>query len=301
MRGTVSETSGRRYPTKMVCEVFGVPRSSLYAALVREDDGSSETPVTRCRPGPKPKIPDAELLEKIRKVIKESPFQGEGHRKIHARLRLQDVHVSRKRVLRIMREAGLLACRPTAGPKKAHDGKITTEAPNEMWGTDATRFLIGRGEDVEWLWLFLTVDHFNFDPIGFEVSSVGDRFHAFAAVEAAVHERFDQIAPGVARGVVLRSDLGSVYTSSFFTRRVKALGLQQSYAYVREPECNGVAERFIRVIKEQCLWVEEFQDVEDARRKIAAFIERYRSSWLLERHGYRTPAQVLEHALEVAA
>ncbi len=301
MRGTVSETSGRRYPTKMVCEVFGVPRSSLYAALDREDDESSGTPVTRCRPGPKPKIPDAELLEKIRKVIQESPFQGEGHRKIHARLRLLDVHVSRKRVLRITREAGLLACRPTVGPKKAHDGKIITETPNEMWGTDATRFLIGRGEDAEWVWLFLTVDHFNFDPIGFEVSFVGDRFHAFAAVEAAVRERFGQIEPGIARGVVLRSDLGSVYTSSFFTHRVKALGLQQSYAYVREPECNGVVERFNRLIKEQCLWVEEFRDLEDARTKIAAFIECYRNSWLLERHGYRTPAQVLEQALEVAA
>jgi transposase InsO family protein len=240
-------------------------------------------------------------LERIRQVIHDSPFQGEGHRKVHARLRLRDTHVSRKRVLRVMREAGLLAQQPTAGPKKTHEGTIVTDTPNRMWGTDGARFLIGRGEDAEWVWLFVTVDHFNFDPIGFEVSAVGDRFHAFTAVEAAVRERFGQVGPGVARGVVLRSDLGSVYTSSFFTKRVKALGLDQSYAFVREPECNGVSERFIRLIKEQCLWVEEFTDLEDARRKIAAFIERYRHEWILERHGYRTPAQVLEQALELAA
>ena len=301
MRGTASDASGRRFPTRMLCKVFGVASSSLYASLARAATTGGPAPAARHRPGPKPKIPDAELLQWIRQVIKDSPFHGEGHRKIHARLRLRDVHVSRKRVLRITREAGLLACRPTAGPAKVHDGTIVTDAPNRMWGTDGARFLVGRYEDATWASLFITVDHFNFDPIGFDVSETGNRFHAFAAVEAAVRERFGRVEPGVARGVVLRSDLGSVYTSSFLTRRVKALGLDQSYAFVREPECNGVAERFIRLIKEQCLWVEEFTDLEDARRKIAAFIERYRKEWLLERHGYRTPAQVLEQALELAA
>ena len=300
MKGTASEATGRRYPTRTVCEVFGVAPSSLYAALERVEPTEGPPPPRR-RPGPKPKISDAELLERICQVIQDSPFQGEGHRKVHARLRLRDVHVSRKRVLRIMREAGLLAQQPTARPKKTHEGTIVTDAPNRMWGTDGARFLIGRGENAEWAWLFITVDHFNFDPIGFEVSEVGDRFHAFTAVEAAVRERLGRVEPGVARGVVLRSDLGSVYTSSFFTKRVKALGLDQSYAFVREPECNGVSERFIRLIKEQCLWVEEFTDIEDARRKIAAFIQRYRHEWILERHGYRTPAQVLEQAVELAA
>ena len=91
------------------------------------------------------------------------------------------------------------------------------------------------------------------------------------------------------------------HTSSFFTKRVKALELDQSYAFVREPECNGVSERFVRLIKEQCLWVEEFKDLEDAPRKIAAFIDRYRHGWLLERHGYRTRAEVLDQAVELAA
>ena len=142
MRGTASEATGRRYPTRTICEVFGVAPSSLYAALGRAELGA----MARCRPGPKPKLSDAELLERIRQVIHDSPFLGEGHRKVHARLRLRDVHVSRKRVLRIMREAALLACRPTAGPAKVHDGTIVTDAPNRMWGTDGARFLIGRGE-----------------------------------------------------------------------------------------------------------------------------------------------------------
>ena len=203
MKDTVSEATGRRYPTRRICETFKVAPSSLYAALERAEPTAGPPP-TRRRPGPKPKLSDAELLQRIHQVIQDSPFLGEGHRKIHARLRLQDVHVSRKRVLRITREAGLLASRPTAGPQKVHDGTIVTDAPNRMWGTDGTRFLIGRGPEATWASLFVTVDHFNFDPIGFEVSESGDRFHAFAAVEAAVRERFGRVEPGVARGVVLR-------------------------------------------------------------------------------------------------
>ncbi len=301
MKGTESEATGRRYPTRMVCEVLGVAPSSLYAALEPARPEPEDPIRSRRSRGPRPKQSDAELLVQIRQVIADSSFVGEGYRKVHARLRPRGVRVSRTRVLRVMREAGLLACRSTARPQRAHEGTIVTDVPDRMWGTDGTKFLVGRGQDAEWSWLFVTVDHFNFDPIGFEVSKSGDRFHAFTAVEAAVRERLGAVAPGVARGIVLRSDQGSVYTSDYFMGRVKALGLAPSYAFVREPECNGVAERFIRLIKEQCLWVEEFSDLEDARRKIAAFIERYRREWLLERHGYRTPAEVLERARAIAA
>jgi len=61
---------------------------------------------------------------------------------------------------------------------------------------------------------------------------------------------------------------------------------------VGEPECNGVAERFMRTLKEECLYLHDFQSLEEARQVIAAFIERYNRGWLLERHRYKTPAQV---------
>jgi putative transposase len=81
-------------------------------------------------PGPKAATRE-KLLDRIRAVLAASPFVGEGHRKAWARLRWQGVRTSRARVLRLMREAKLLA--PTRvghahGPK-AHDGTITTEVP----------------------------------------------------------------------------------------------------------------------------------------------------------------------------
>ena len=57
----------------------------------------------------------------------------------------------------------------------------------------------------------------------------------------------------------------------------------------------------MRTLKEECLYLHDFKNLEEARREIAAFIERYNHAWLLERHGYRTPAQAREHLTRKAA
>ena len=69
------------------------------------------------------------------------------------------------------------------------------------------------------------------------------------------------------------------------------LGITISPSYVGEPECNGGIERFMRTLKEQCLYLYRFESLEQARAVIAAFIVRYNREWLIERLGYRTPAQ----------
>lgn len=82
---------------------------------------------------------------------------------------------------------------------------------------------------------------------------------------------------------------------------MKWLGITLSPAYVGEPECNGVVERFIRTLKEQYLYLHRFQTLEEAHRVIAEFIVRYNREWLIERLGYRTPAQARAEATRVAA
>lgn len=83
---------------------------------------------------------DDELLTAIREVIAASPFIGEGHKKICARLRARGIRTSRKRVLRLTREAGLLAPTPQVRKRtrRLHDGTITVEVPDTLWATDAT-------------------------------------------------------------------------------------------------------------------------------------------------------------------
>src|SRR5207244_11860946 len=93
----------RRYGVARVCRIWDVPRSSFYADRRRAD--TTTTPVPAQRRGPKPRVSDDALLAAIRADLARSPWHGEGHRKVWARLRVMDgIRVARKRVLRLMRE-----------------------------------------------------------------------------------------------------------------------------------------------------------------------------------------------------
>ena len=77
-----------------------------------------------------------------------------------------------------------------------------------------------------------------------------------------------------------------------FQAEIRFLGVESSPAFVREPEGNGCAERFIRTLKENLLWVRRFETVEELRLALQQFRQIYNQTWIIERHGYRTPAQV---------
>jgi transposase InsO family protein len=87
-------------------------------------------------------------------------------------------------------------------------------------------------------------------------------------------------------------DWGPQYTADQFRGELRWLGIRPSPSYVGEPECNGIMERWIRTLKEECLHLHDFPTLEAARHVIGQFIETYNREWLIERHGHRTPAAV---------
>ena len=80
--------------------------------------------------------------------------------------------------------------------------------------------------------------------------------------------------------------------SDDFQRELAFLGMTSSPSFVREPEGNGFAERFIRTLKENLLWVRTFATVAELVEALREFKRRYNEQWLIGRHGYRTPSQV---------
>ena len=98
-----------------------------------------------------------------------------------------------------------------------------------------------------------------------------------------VHRCFGAIAPGVARGLKLRHDHGSNYMSGDFQDEIECLGIEASPSFVREPEGNGVAERFIRTLKENLLRVRTFDTIEELRTALVEFANRYNETWLESR------------------
>ena len=89
--------------------------------------------------------------------------------------------------------------------------------------------------------------------------------------------------------------------SRAFQDELRFLGIESSPAFVRAPEGNGCAERFIRTLKENLLWVRPFDTVEELRQALLAFRETYNSTWLIDRHGFQTPTAVRQNQLPSAA
>jgi putative transposase len=86
-----------------------------------------------------------------------------------------------------------------------------------------------------------------------------------------------------------------------FRQEPRFLGVESSPAFVRAPEGNGCAERFIRTLKENLSWVRSFDTVEELRRALFELRETYNAAWLIERHGFRPPSAVRQDQLSTAA
>lgn len=109
---------------------------------------------------------------------------------------------------------------------------------------------------------------------------------------------------GVALGLTIRHDHGCQFRSRPSQDELRFLGATASPSFVREPEGNGVIERFWRTLKEQLLWVWTYRNVEDLCLARQNFCDLYNRSWMLQKHGYLTTSQVsskLAYRQEVAA
>ncbi len=283
MSQTISPITNKSYGLKRVCEAWGVVRSTFYRHKGRDQKQPSR------KRGPKPAVEEKDLLGKIREDIKNSPFKGEGHRKIHARLKKQGILVGRNRVLRVMRQNELLSPhRSVYRAPNPHDGRITTDAPGIMWGSDGTKV---RTVDDGWVWVFSVAEHWNTECLGWHVCKIGDRFAALEPISQAVKKVYGSLSKGIAAGVKLRIDNGSQYTSDYFLQQIAHLGIKDSFGLVRQPETNGVAERFHRTLKEQIIHGRIFKNTDELRETVGQFVAIYNEQWLVAKRGYQSPLE----------
>jgi putative transposase len=274
----------------MLCRLLGVARSSYYDYLRQKKQQAQGH--RRQKPGPKVQLDDKALLQAILAVMTASPFVTEGVKKVHARLRRLGLKASRHRVNRIMGEHYLLSPqRHEPGEEKKHDGTIIPDAINRLWGTDATLFGTIQGD---LLWLFAVIDHYSDEVLGWHIVEVGqgDRFAALEPIKQAVRRICGGVGKDVGDGIAIRHDWGPQYIARDFKKELEFLGLRNSPALVHEPQTNGVIERFFKTLKLECLWIENFRDVEHARDVVGRWMETYNTQWLIERLGYRTPREV---------
>src|SRR3954447_10195558 len=192
MSRQVSPSAAQVYGLLRVTRLWGASRATLYRHR------RPTQVVERKRPGPLGAMAVEDLVVEIRELLTGGPFHGEGHRKLWARLRFAGIRTSRRRVLRLMGEHGLLVHQRVGRPHgpRAHDGTITTERVDVMWGSDLTSVMTGEGQAA----VFVAVDHCSAECVGIHASGRADRFEALEPVKQGVRKHFGSFAKGAASG-----------------------------------------------------------------------------------------------------
>jgi transposase InsO family protein len=128
--------------------------------------------------------------------------------------------------------------------------------------------------------VFVAVDHCSAECIGIHAALYGTRHEALEPIRQGVAERFGSVAKSAANGLDIRHDHGSQYMSRDFQKEIAWPGAASSPAFFRAPEGNCCAERFIRTLKENLLWVRTFRTVEELRLALIEFRQTYNECWL---------------------
>jgi putative transposase len=266
MSRTTSPSTQKPYSLVRVCRVWRLGRSTVYWQRLPKAEPAGAT----ARPGPRGPCADHDLVQHLKAILAETPFHGEGYRKMWARLRYAGLRTSKRRALCLLREHQLLAPHRrgySPGPR-VHDGSIITSRVNDMWGTDmTTAFTTEEGQAA----IFFAVDHCSLECVGIHAAKRGTRFEALEPLKQGVREYFGAFAPQAALGLTLRHDHGSQDMSHGFQEELAFLGIKSSPAFVRAPEGNGCAERFVRILKENLLWVRTFRTLEELRQALLEF------------------------------
>ena len=212
-----------------------------------------------------------------------------GYRRVRWWLRRKEgVVVNGKRVLRVMREHGLLVRARRLRARRRQDwSRVETERPNQVWQADLTK--IWAGPAVGWAYLVSVIDCHTREIVGWDLSARCRTQDALAAVERAVLERLPTGSRGA--GLTLTTDNGSQFTSTRFLETLSALGLTHRRTAYHHPEGNSYIERFHRSLKEEEVWVSEYRSLEEARASIEGYLWEYNHDRPHRALGDRTPRE----------
>jgi len=196
-----------------------------------------------------------------------------GYRRVALWLqRKEGLWVNNKRVLRVMRERGLLVrSRRLRARRRKEWGRVEAAAPNQIWQSDMTKIWAGPG--MGWAYLVSVIDCCTREIVGWNLSHRCRTEDALTAVEQAVLERLPEGSRE--ENVTLTTDNGTQFTSSRFLETLGRLGITHRRTAYHHPEGNSYIERFHRSLKEEEVWTAEYRTLEEARASIARWIQEY--------------------------
>jgi len=268
-----------------MCLLGGVSRAGFYRSL------QEQMPVEE----------DMEVRSAIQRIAVEHRRRY-GYRRIAAELRRRGMLVNHKRVARIMREDNLLGVQPRAFVVTTDSdhklevylnlaGRMKLTGVNQLWVADITYIRLHR----EFVYLAVILDAYSRKVVGWELDRTLAARLPIAALEKAITER--QPPPGL----VHHSDRGVQYASGDYVRILSKHQMIPSMSRPANPYDNASCESFLKTLKREEIYANEYRDLEHLRANIQEFIEQYYNRCRLHSAlGYRPPEE-FEQAAQVEA
>jgi putative transposase len=263
------QAEGLSVPITKLCAWFGVPRRTIYYKSMKSP----------------PKI-DPAFEKPIKAMIEENPSFG--YRTVAWLLGF-----NKNTVQRIFQLKGWqVRKRPIGSRPRIEALPSVAESPNERWSTDMARVWAGKDG---WATLALVMDCHTRELLGWHLSRSGKASTAAAALEHALIARFGSLGQ-VETPFLLRSDNGLVFTSRKYTALVRSYGLRQEFITPHCPQQNGMMERLIRSLKEQCVHRQRFESLAHASRAIGDWIQFYNNKRPHQALDMKTPTEAFKLA-----
>jgi putative transposase len=264
------ELVARGFAAAAVARVLQITRQAIY-----------RTPTPRTVPQ---RWPPADAVEAA--IVEEAiANQTDGYRMVTAFVRRKlGVAVNRKRVLRVMRERKLIQRRRPLERRK-RPGFFRVERPRQLWQLDMTSIWVA---EHGWCYLNAIIDCCTREIVAWQLELRCRADEAIAVVERAV------TLHGIEAGeLVLGSDNGSAFTARRFRGRLGELGVKHRRGGYRDPESQAFIESWFGKLKQREVWLNEYETLDDARRRIGGYVDRYHHR-PHSRLGYKTPYEVKE-------
>ena len=234
---------------------------------------------------------DRELVESIEAIIEE--FPGYGYRRVTRELHRRGKPVNHKKVLRIMRERGLIRkprCRRVRTTDSHHGHRVypnliqnlDVTGPNQVWAADMTYIGIRRG----FVYLAVILDLFARRAVGYAISRNIDTALCLEALQMAIENRHPP------EGIIHHSDRGVQYASRNYIERLLKHDFRISMSRKGNPYDNAAAESFFKTLKVEEVYLWEYRTLEDVQDRLPFFIQDvYNHKRLHSSLGYRPPVE----------
>jgi putative transposase len=267
--------TAERSPTKLG-EAVGLSRSTIWRQLDQPSTSNED---------------ELELRSQIQTIALD--MRAYGYRPITAELHRRGVKVNHKRVLRLLREDNLLCLRQRAFVRTTdsrHNLMVYSNLTrglmlsniNQLWVADITYIRLLR----EFIYLAVLLDAFSRRCIGWAISRHIDTQLTLAALQMALHTRT------IHAGLIHHSDRGVQYAATDYVALLQEHKIEISMSRTGNPYDNAKAERFMRTLKYEEIYMNDYETLAEVRASIEHFIETvYNRKRLHSAIGYRPPVE----------